>query len=78
MRLRRELERRESGQKVRFYLQRVTDYALHGYEPIRHTHVDAHAPDLARLMSREFGRHPWDLMSAHVLEADDDDHSDDA
>lgn len=58
--------------RVRFYLRRVTDYAMHDLEPVRYMHIEAEVPALAEILRRE-QEYPWHVVGVELVEERDDD-----
>ena len=53
--------------RVRFYLRRVTDYAMHDLEPVRYMHIEAEVPALAEILRRE-QEYPWHVVGVELIE----------
>src|SRR5690606_8829731 len=53
--------------RVRFYLRRVTDYAMHDLEPVRYMHVEVEVPALAEILRRE-QEYPWHVVGVELVE----------
>lgn len=53
--------------RVRFYLRRVTDYAMHDLEPVRYMHIEAEVPALAEILRRE-QEYPWHVVGVELVE----------
>jgi len=58
--------------RVRFYLRRVTDYAMHNFEPVRYMHIEAEVPALAEILRRE-QKYPWHVVGVELVEERDKD-----
>src|SRR5690606_26100274 len=56
--------------RVRFYLRRVTDYAMHDLEPVRYMHIEAEVPALAEILRRE-QKYPWYVVGVELVEERD-------
>jgi len=57
----------DMANRVRFYLRRVTDYAMHDLEPVRYMHVDVEVPALAEILRRE-QEYPWHVVGVELVE----------
>jgi len=53
--------------RVRFYLRRVTDYAMHDLEPVRYMHIEADVSALAEILRRE-QEYPWHVVGVELVE----------
>ena len=53
--------------RVRFYLRRVTDYAMHDLEPVRYMHIEADVSALAEILRRE-QEYPWHVVGVELIE----------
>jgi len=58
--------------RVRFYLRRVTDYAMHGLEPVQYKHIEVEVPALAAIL-RSQKDYPWFVVGVELVEERDDD-----
>src|SRR5690606_14625789 len=60
-------EEMDVANRVRFYLRRVTDYAMHDFEPVRYMHIEAEVPALAEILRRE-EKYPWHVVGVELVE----------
>lgn len=58
--------------RVRFYLRRVTDYAMHDLETVQYKHIEVDVPALAAILRSET-EYPWFVVGVELVEERDDD-----